>query len=200
MPDDFEKVKYSLCSISFDSEKKIFGESVDTLYNAKTMDKSVALPRVSPDGKYLLYTLSSYGNFFIWHKDADLYMMDLASNNHYPLREVNSDNAESYHSWSSNSRWIVFSSRRMDGLYTHPYFAYIDANGQASKPFLLPQKDAGFYAGFMKSYNIPEFVKGRIRTKSADIVEVAKKDKGFDIKFSNANKFPAAKPVEEMAH
>lgn len=200
VPDDFEKVKYSLCSISFDSEKRTFGEVVDTLYNAREWNKSVSLPRVSPDGKYLLYTLSSYGNFFIWHKDADLYMINLASGEHYPLHEANSRFAESYHSWSSNSRWIVFGSRRMDGLYTHPYFAYIDENGKAAKPFLLPQKDAGFYAGFMKSYNIPEFIKGRIRTKSPDIVDVAKNKESIDIRFSDENKFPVAKPVEEIAH
>lgn len=200
MPGDFEKVKYSLCSVSFDPEKKMFGESVDTLYNAREMDRSVSLPRVSPDGKFLLYTLSSYGNFFIWHKDADLYMIHLESGTHHPLHEANSRFAESYHSWSSNSRWIVFSSRRMDGLYTHPYFAYIDENGNAAKAFMLPQKDAGFYHKFMKSYNIPEFVEGRIRTRSSDIVEVAKNDKGFDIRFPDENRFPVAKPVEEMAH
>jgi hypothetical protein len=200
LPDDFEKIKYSLCSISFDPEKKTFGGSVDTLYNAGEWNKSVSLPRVSPDGKYLLYTLSSYGNFFIWHKDADLYMINLVSGEHYPLCEANSNFAESYHSWSSNSRWIIFSSRRMDGLYTHPYIAYIDESGKAAKPFMLPQKDADFYAEFMKSYNIPEFVKGRIRTKSPDIVDVAKNEEGFDIKFSDENTFPVAKSVEKMAH
>jgi Tol biopolymer transport system component len=200
IPDDFEKVKYSLCAVSFDLEKKTFGETVDTLYNAKATDKSVALPRVSPDGKFLLYTLSSYGNFFIWHKDADLYMIDLASNKHYPLRGVNSEYAESYHSWSSNSRWIVFSSRRMDGLYTHPYFSYIDENGRAGKPFLLPQEDTEFYHKFMKSYNIPEFVKGRIRAKRYDIVDVAKKDIGVDVKFADTNNSPVSKSTENIAH
>jgi Tol biopolymer transport system component len=164
------------------------------------MDRSVSLPRVSPDGKFLLYTLSSYGNFFIWHKDADLYMINLETGEHYPLHEANSSFAESYHSWSSNSRWIVFSSRRMDGLYTHPYFAYIDEKGRAGKSFMLPQKDAGFYHKFMKSYNIPEFVKDRIQVKSSAIVDIAKNEKGFDIKFSDTNKYPVTKSVGEMAH
>jgi hypothetical protein len=200
IPDDFEKIRYSLCSIPFDPERRTFGESVDTLYNAEAAGKSAALPRVSPDGKYLLFTLSAYGNFFIWHKDADLYMINLETGALYPLTEANSDFAESYHSWSSNSRWIVFSSRRMDGLYTHPYFSYIDGNGKAAKPFMLPQKDTGFYHRFMKSYNVPEFVKGKINLTGIEIVDRAKKDKGFDITFPDGNKFPVLNPVEEIAH
>lgn len=104
MPLNYEEVKYSLCSLSFDPEKRTFGQTVDTLYNASTEGQSVSFPRVSPDGKYLLYTLSGYGNFSIWHKDADLYMINLADKSAKCLDAVNSDDVESYHSWSSNSR------------------------------------------------------------------------------------------------
>ncbi|MDR1524939.1 MAG: hypothetical protein LBS79_06755 [Tannerella sp.] len=200
LPDGFEKVKYSLCSIPFDPGRGTFGETVDTLHNAGVTGKSASLPRVSPDGKFLLYTLSSYGNFFIWHNDADLYLINLETNACSPLHEANSEYAESYHSWSSNSRWIVFSSRRTDGLYTQPYFSYIDENGKARKPFLLPQKDTEHYRKCMKSYNIPEFVNGRIRVTSAAIVAVAKNSKGVDIKFSGGNRFPLPKPADEIAH
>ena len=199
-PDDFDQVKYSLCAISFDPEKRTFGTSVDTLYNAKNMNKSVSLPRVAPNGKFLLYTLSSYGNFFIWHKDADLYMVNLETQEHYPLAEANSDFAESYHSWSSNSSWIVFSSRRIDGLYTHSYFSHIDEHGKASKPFVLPQKDTDYYKNFTKSYNIPEFIKGKIRTSQQDIVNIARKGNAVQIEFAEEKKFPVTKSVENMAH
>lgn len=199
-PDDFEKVKYSLCTISFDSERRTFGTSVDTLYHAGEMDKSVSLPRVSPDGKFLLYTLSDYGNFFIWHQDADLYMMNLETKEQYPLTEANSDFAESYHSWSSNSRWIVFSSRRMDGLYTRPYFSYIHEDGKASKPFVLPQKKTDFYRTLMKSYNIPEFIKGKIRMPEHEIVDIARNDPGVSVDFVEEKKYPVTKAVENMAH
>lgn len=140
-------------------------------------------PTFSPDGKYLLYTLSGYGNFSIWHKDADLYMIDLSTLRSYPLEAANSDDVESYHSWSSDSRWIVFSSRRMDGLYTRPFIAYIDEKGQACKPFLLPQKDTDFYFRFMKSYNIPEFITGEVKRQGRALAVKAKEDKGVDVRF-----------------
>lgn len=54
------------------------------------------------------------------------------------LKEVNSSDAESYHSWSSNSRWFVFSSRRDDGLYTRLYIAHASPDEQIGKP-LAPE-------------------------------------------------------------
>ena len=185
MPDEYDKVKYSLCSISFDPENRRFGTRVDTLYNAKARGgKSVSFPRVSPDGKFLMFTLSSYGNFSIWRKDADLYMIDLQNRTTTPLDTLNSRDVESYHSWSSNSRWVVFSSRRIDGLYTRPYIAYINAAGEPAKPFLLPQKDVDFYHRFMKSYNIPEFVTGKVKQSGYTLSEKAINDKGIDVKFA----------------
>lgn len=183
MPKEYDQVRYDLCSISFDPSSRRFGTEVDTLYKASEDSKSVSFPRVSPDGKYLLYTLSGYGNFSIWHKDADLYMVNLATRQNYPLEAANSDDVESYHSWSSDSHWVVFSSRRIDGLYTRPFIAYIDGEGQAHKPFLLPQKDTDFYFNFMKSYNIPEFIKGEVKQNSRALALKAKEDKGIDVRF-----------------
>ena len=184
IPQEYSEVKYNLCSVSFDPVTRAFGAQVDTLYNAKSGGMSASFPRVSPDGRYLLYTLSGYGNFSIWHKDADLYMADLQTGTSRPLVEVNSDDVESYHSWSSNSRWVIFSSRRMDGLYTRPYIAYIDEKGNACKPFLLPQKDTGFYDRFMMSYNIPEFITGKVKVGGRVLGLKAKEDKGIDVKFA----------------
>jgi WD40 repeat protein len=162
MPAEFDKVKYNLCRIEFDAQEGRFGSEVDTLVRVVDTNGSVSFPRSSPDGKFLLFTLSDYGNFSIWHQEADLYLLDLMTGKYWFLHEVNSDNTESYHSWSSNSRWIVFSSRRVDGLYTMPFFAWIDENGRAEKPFLLPQKDPEFYSNTFYSFNIPEFVDGRV--------------------------------------
>ena len=175
MPENYENIKYSLCSISFDPATRTFGNQVDTLYNGKENDKSVSFPRVSPDGKFLVFTLSDYGNFSIWHQEADLYLANLLDGTIVPLEEANSDNVESYHSWSSNSRWLVFSSRRIDGLYTHPYLIHIDEEGKTGKPFILPQKNVSFYSTYMQSFNIPEFVKGPVEYPSHEIANTTLK-------------------------
>lgn len=183
MPDEFKSAKYSLCVIDFDAESGRFGEKVDTLYNSHIGGRSVSFPRVSPDGRYMLYALADYGNFSIWHRDSDLKMIDLKSGEEVDISPVNSDAAESYHSWSSNSRWMLFNSRRVNGLYTHAYIAYVDSDGSVRKPFLLPQRDPDFYDRFMKSFNIPEFITGEVELNSYDIAQFAKEDEGVNLKF-----------------
>ena len=164
MPARYKEVKYSLCSIAFHPEDGTFGERIDTLISARTLDKSISFPKPSFDGKYLMFTLSDYGNFSIWHKEADLWLLDLRSGAFRNLKEVNSDDTESYHNWSSNSHWFVFSSRRDGGLYTRLYLASVDDQGRIGKPFLLPQQDPyTFYDQLIYSYNIPEFVSAPVR-------------------------------------
>lgn len=163
LPERYADVHYSLCRIAFDPENISFGTEVDTLYDASSEGKSVSFPRVSPDGSFLVFTLHAHGTFSIWHKDADLYLLDLRTNELRPLDKANSDDVESYHSWSGNSRWMVFSSRRTNGLYTRPFITYIDSCGQACKPFLLPQKNPlAYYMRLMYSYNIPELTVGKV--------------------------------------
>jgi hypothetical protein len=163
MPNDYRETRYNLCCITFDAATRTFGTTIDTLIQAETTGKSISFPKPSFDGKFLLYTLLDYGNFGIWHSEADLYLLNLENRTTHALTEANSPQADSYHNWSSNSRWIVFGSRRMDGLFTHPYIAAIDENGQAGKPFLLPQKNPKRYLESLNSYNIPEFINAPIR-------------------------------------
>lgn len=182
MPEKFKEARYSLCRVDFNPEDHTFGDKVDTLYNADTQRGSVSFPRVSPDGSRLVFTLSDYGNFSIWHKEADLYCVTLSNGNISELDWLNSDGVESYHSWSGNSRWMVFSSRRDDGLYTKPYIAYMDAFGMPHKPFLLPQKNPGkHYEALMYSYNIPELVSGEVGLDGRKIADYAHKEKGKQI-------------------
>ena len=184
MPEKFREAKYSLCRVDFNPEDCSFGTKVDTLYNARVEGRSVSFPRISPDGRFLVFALSDYGNFSIWHKDSDLYAVDLRSGEVFCMDALNSDDVESYHSWSSNSRWLVFSSRRDDGLYTKPYFSYIDENGKAHKPFLLPQKDPRrFYDSRMYAYNIPEFVSGKVEFTGSQIADFAHKTEPRKLKY-----------------
>jgi len=155
---EYKNIKYSLCKIKFDPNNGNFGTSIDTIISTNETGKSISFPRPSFDGKYLMYTQSDYGNFSIWHKEADLYLLNLEDGTRRRMDEANSDDTESFHDWSSNSRWFVFSSRRDDGLYTRLYIASIDEEGNISKPFLLPQKDPRFYDESLYSYNVPEFI------------------------------------------
>jgi hypothetical protein len=158
MPGEFMDIKYNLLSIPFDPDAGRFGFQVDTLVNASAIGKSISFPRPSYNGRFIMYTLSDYGNFSIWHKEADLWMLNLDERTTWPLSKLNSENTESYHSWSSDSRWVVFSSRRVNGLYTMPYIAHIDEKGKGAKPFLLPQSDPDYYSASFFSFNIPEFI------------------------------------------
>ena len=175
---NYSQVHYSLCRIAFDAERGGFGNIVDTLYNAEQTGRSVSFPRVSPDGRIVVFVLSNYGNFSIWHSDAALYSMSLDGERKLKiLDEINSSDVESYHSWSKNGRWMVFSSRRDDGLYTRPYFAYYDEEGKWYKPFMLPQKSPSqFYKRLDMSYNVPEFMDGPSEFSMRDILNVAKEE------------------------
>ncbi len=156
-------MKYNLCSIPFDAETGTFGNKVDTLFNAAAMNKSLTWPKPSYDGRYMLFTLADYGYFSIWHKESDIWLMDLATGEAKPLEAVNSDDAESYHNWSENSRWIVFTSRRMNGLYSQLFISSIDENGNATKPFLLPQENPlEYYDETLYSFNVPNFTKVKV--------------------------------------
>lgn len=169
MPDDYNQVRYNLCRISFDAESRTFGSLIETVYDAAAEGYSASVPRISPDGRFLLYTRSQYGQFMIWHKDADLWMINLETGSNEPLAAANSLETDSYHTWSSNSHWIVFSSRRDDGLYTRPYIAYIDAEGHAHKAFRLPQSSPEYYDRLMFSYNVPELTVNAVPFSAAQL-------------------------------
>ena len=169
------EVKYSIYKKTFDPESRTFGAR-EMVFDAAAMDMSATLPRISPDGRYLMFTLGGWGCFHIWHRDADLWLMDLTTGEARPMSEVNSPNTESYHSWSSNGRWVVFSSRRDDGGYTRPFIAHVDANGHGTKPFELPRADPDFHRQFLKSYNIPEFMRGPVTITPQQFADVLKTD------------------------
>jgi hypothetical protein len=171
---DFARIKYDLVRKAFDQVSFSFGKA-EVVFDAHSIDKSVSFPRFSPDSKYLIFTLHNNGNFSIWHKEADLYLLNVQTGK-TDLMNINSNETESYHSWSSNGKWLVFSSKRDDGLTARPYFAYFGSGDQIGKPFVLPQKDPTLYKRLVKTFNKPEFVTGRIRTGPRDFEHAAKKE------------------------
>ena len=169
---DYKEIKYNLCRVRFEIDKRTFG-NVELVFDAAQINKSIAFPRISPNGKYLIVTLFDYGCFPIWHKEADLYSIDLENFKASRL-DLNSDYSDSYHSWSSNGRWLIFSSKRDDGLTARPYISYMNDDGTSDKPFILPQANPEFYKGFLKSFNIPEFSTVKIKMNPGEIRKLAK--------------------------
>ena len=169
---DYQKIKYNLYRVPFDTESRSCGDA-ELIFDASLIDKSIAFPRIAPDGRFLILTVFDYGCFPIWHKEADLYSIDL-QNLKADRMNLNSDFADSYHSWSSNSKWLVFSSKRGDGLTARPYISYIEENGESNKPFILPQKDPEFYSRLLKSFNIPEFSTTKIDMSPGEIRKLSK--------------------------
>ena len=169
----YQELKYNIYKKSFDPDTRQFGPH-ELVFSADSLDKSAVLPRISPDGRFLVFTLATYGYFHIWHHDADLWMMDLQTGACGPMNEVNSSDTESYHTWSSNGRWLVVSSRRDDGTFTRPFFAHIDKDGKCSKPFELPQADPDYHRQFLRCYNIPEFMKGPVTISPQTFADLLK--------------------------
>jgi hypothetical protein len=166
--------KYSLVRVSFDENTCTWGQP-DTVLSASKCGFSISFPKISPDGHFLVFTASNYGYFSIHHTEADLYILDLQTLQYKKLN-INSDQAESYHCWSSNGRWMVFSSRALDGLYARPFFCYVDNDGNMGKPFVMPQKDPMFYNTFLKNYNIPELIMGKVDVSPNEMRDAGRQD------------------------
>ena len=175
----YDSLHYYIYRKSFDPETRLFGPR-ELVF--KVEKASALLPRISPDGRYLLFSMADHGVFHIWHHDADLWMMDLQTGKVRSLDEVNSPDTESYHTWSSNGKWIVFSSRRDDGMYTRPFFAHIDKAGHFSKPFELPTADPDYHRQFLRSYNIPELMRGPVPYDPHDFARLLKGE-GVSVKY-----------------
>ena len=169
----YKDIKYDVLSRSWNPETGEFGV-VDTVFAASALGKSATFPRVSPCGRYMLFALAEYGCFHIWHKDADLYILDLETRNYWPLDKANSPFPESYHAWSSTGKWILYASRRDDTNYSRLYIAHINDDGTADKGFLLPQRSAEFYDFFDRSYNVPEFMVEPVKITPHEFAEVLK--------------------------
>jgi len=168
----YREIRFDLMRVHYDITNDQWGP-IEPLVSARDSRMSAAQPKASPDGRFLVFCLFERGNFPVYQASSDLYIMDLQTLK-YRRMECNSDQSESWHSWSSNSRWLVFSSKRWDGLFARPFFTYIDEQGREHKPFVLPQKDPAFYDSYIKTFNVPELIKGPIQVTQQDLARAIK--------------------------
>jgi Tol biopolymer transport system component len=149
-----------------------FGEP-ELICDARGKNRSAVQPRVSKDGRYVLFAEGPWGLFHIWHTSADIQILDLETGELVDTKAMNSSLPESYPSFSSNDRWILFESRRDDGNYTRTYFAYFDKKGKVHKPFEVPAKDPEFFRVFLRSWSRPELMKEPVRITPRQFYEKA---------------------------
>jgi len=159
--------RYSLMRIAYDPLTEKLGNA-EMIINADSTGKSFSMPAASPDGKFMVCALTDFGYFTIFHQNSDLYLINFKTNELKKM-ELNSNTAESHSSWSSNSRWLVFSSKRMDGVLTRPYISFIDSTGTAHPPFLLPQENPEIYDQLQANYNRPDLVTGKVELSPIEI-------------------------------
>jgi hypothetical protein len=178
IPQDVRQIKYSLVRVRYDVGNDQWGE-LETVLSADQTGQSILLPRISPDGRWLLFTMCDYGCFPVYRQSSDLYLMDLEAvertgQYNYRRLSINSEASESWHSWSSNGRWIAFSSKRLSHVFTRTYLAYVDQSGTVHKPFVLPQKDPRFYDACLWTFSVPELVTERVPVKNQTIGRVVR--------------------------
>ncbi len=166
-PERYSEVRCDLMRISYDCKTRKWG-TLETIISAQEVNGSITQPRFSPDGRFLLFNVSEYSDFPIHQAKSDLYLMETETGRHRKL-SISSTRCDTWHSWSSNSRWFAFNSKRLDGRFARPFFSYVDRTGKAYKPFVLPQKDPAFYDSLVRVYNMPELIKKTIPIKTKQL-------------------------------
>ncbi|MEI6049263.1 MAG: hypothetical protein WCS03_10230 [Bacteroidota bacterium] len=142
-------LKYNLCIIPFDNGN---GGTAKPIEGASNNGKSNYFPAVSPDGKWLIYCQAE--NFMLLMPDSRLYIVPVKGGRAIKLN-CNFNSMNSWHSWSPNSRWIVYASKGLSP-YTDLFLTHIDERGNSSIPVLVEKARVKY-----KVANYPEFVNRR---------------------------------------
>jgi len=190
-PARYAEVKYDLMRISYDLASDRWGDP-ELVLSAQQTGLSILQPRISPDGRFLLFCMCRYGGFPIYQPSSDLYMMDLHTGDYRKL-QINSEFSESWHSWSSNGRWIAFSSRRRGGLFTRCYLSFVDEKAKAHKPFILPQRDPEFYDSLLKTISVPELITGPVPVAAEILTDAVVSDRVITVDAISGASKPAGR-------
>jgi len=185
VPAGYDQIRYDLVRISYDLDRNQWGK-LETVIAAQDAGLSILLPRISPDGRWLLFCMCNYGCFPVHQQSSDLYMIDLEAARqtgryeHRRLR-INSDQSESWHCWSGNSRWIAFSSKRQSGVFTRIYLSYVEQGGKVYKPVLLPQKDPTYYDSCLWTYSVPELIREPVQVTKEKLGRVVRGSRSVSV-------------------
>lgn len=140
------KIQYDLYRVPFNDGK---GGTPEPIAGASQNGMSNSFPKVSPDGKWIVFVKAKNGE--VMRPDSQLYIVPFAGGAARRLR-ANMAPMNSWHSWSPNGRWLVFSSKGL-GPYTKMFLTHIDAEGNSSPAVLIENATAA-----NRAVNLPEFV------------------------------------------
>jgi len=152
-----KKFLFDLYRVPFNEGR---GGPAEPIPGASDNGMSNYFPTISPDGKWLVFTQAH--SFMLLQPDSRLYILP-AEGGEPRLMKANTNRMNSWHSWSPNSKWLVFSSK-VFGPYTQLMLTHVDENGMDSPPVLLKNFTAPDRAA-----NIPEFV--NIRPEETRVIE-----------------------------
>lgn len=153
-------LRYDVYRIPFNGGR---GGRAEPVVGASANGRSNYFAKASPDGKWLVFTRAANGVGTI-REDSDLYIVPAEGGEARKLRSCGPW-AESWHSWSPNSRWLVFSSKP-HGLRTDLVLTHIDDQGRDSPPIILEslRDEDGFSANLPEFYNLEPGRMERIAT------------------------------------
>jgi tetratricopeptide (TPR) repeat protein len=140
------QMRYSLYRIPFDGGKG--GKPVPIL-GASDNGMSNTFPKVSPDGKWIVFTKCRNG--MLMRPDGRLWIVPFEGGEAREMR-CNTTLMNSWHSFSPNGRWLVFSSKS-NTPYTQAFLTHIDEDGNDSPAILVPNCTAD-----NRAVNLPEFL------------------------------------------
>ena len=141
-----EPFKFDLYRVPFNDGK---GGTAEPIEGASHNGKSNYFARFSPDGKWIVFCKAE--NYMLLMPDSELYIIPAEGGEARRLR-ANTPLMNSWHSFSSNGRWLVFSSKA-NTPYTQLFLTHIDAEGNSTPPVVLER-----FTGEDRAANIPEFV------------------------------------------
>lgn len=139
-------IKFNIYKIPFNQGK---GGKAIPVPGASHNGFSNYFPKISPDGKWMVFCRAE--SFMLLQKDSKLFIMP-AEGGEPHLMSCNTDNMNSWHSWSPNSKWLVFATKALSP-YTQLFLTHVDDNGMDAPPVYLHNFSFKEHAN-----NIPEFV------------------------------------------
>ena len=140
------QIQYDLYRVPFNDG---MGGQAVPIPGASHNGMSNSFPKISPDGRWIVWVQCR--NAELMRPDSQLYIVPAAGGVARRMR-CNTSLMNSWHSFSPNGHWLVFSSKSRSP-YTKLFLTHIDAQGNDSPAILIDNSTAA-----NRAVNIPEFV------------------------------------------